>query len=58
MNAAAARLHRASTDTRRCCALVCCGLRLLLQLYGYAKAVLTGEPHKGELQEHKKINMP
>lgn len=29
----------------------------VVQLYGYAKAVLTGEPHKGEGQEHKKINM-
>jgi len=29
----------------------------VVQLYGYVKAVVTGEPHKGEGQEHKKISM-
>ena len=30
----------------------------LVQLYGYAKAALTGKPHTGEGQDHAKISLP
>ena len=29
----------------------------LVQLFGYAKAALTGEPHRGEGQDHEKISL-
>ena len=29
----------------------------LVQLYGYIKAAVTGQPHQGEMQDHEKIHM-
>ena len=29
----------------------------LVQLYGYVKAAVTGQPHTGEMQDHDKIHL-